>query len=252
MLTVWDIVCSHLGVTHMKAFIKKVLLLHLFCLHLAFFGFAFTSSALPTTSHSIIGDVMTYDIIIDVGHGGVDGGANINTILEKQLNLEIGTQLFEHLQQKNYQVGMTRIHDYALSDDYTSDKYLTRHRRDLRQRKLIADEINPHMFISVHMNMVNSHSVKGPTILYRDQAESYLLAQLLQQELNQLANVQRRSVQTNYYYLLKSVKPATIIAEIGFISHPQERALLMDSNYQKQIVQHIGQAIDHYFTLYPT
>lgn len=196
-------------------------------------------------------EVLVYDVIIDVGHGGIDGGASAANILEKQLNLEIGAALYQELHKKGYKVGITRLHDYALSDDSPFTHIQSRHRKDLAQRKLIADELRPKLFISIHMNMSSSSSARGPMILYQDRAESYLLADLLQTELNKLAQTRRQGKMTDYYFLLKHVTSPTIIAEVGYLSHPTERAKLQDPHFQTQTAQKMAEAIDHFFILYP-
>lgn len=194
--------------------------------------------------------IMEYDIIIDVGHGGVDGGAVSQQILEKELNLQIGILLYKRLQQKGYAVGITRLSDYALSDDSTN-KHLTRHSQDLRQRTLIANELKPKMFISLHANAAKSKKVRGPVIIYKQQAESYLLAELLQQEMNEFMNCHKSSRSGQRYYLLKSIEPSAIIAEVGYISNPEECKRLIDQNYQRELVEHIVNAIDEFFVVYP-
>jgi N-acetylmuramoyl-L-alanine amidase len=203
---------------------------------------------IPKQLHQQIFD---YDVIIDIGHGGIDGGTSHGEILEKNLNLEIGEKLYHDLKAKGYRVGITRLHDYALSDDSSYQGIKSRHRRDLKQRWLIAEGIKPKLFISIHVNYSASRSTRGPLILHQNQAESFLLAELLQQELNQLAQIDKRSIQSNYYYLLQNMCQPCLITEVGYISHPTERKKLQDPSYQQQIVEHISQAIHQFFILYP-
>ena len=48
-------------------------------------------------------------ILIDAGHGGMDGGASSkNGTVEKNINLSIATKLKESLQKIGYEVVMTR------------------------------------------------------------------------------------------------------------------------------------------------
>lgn len=196
--------------------------------------------------------LLNYDVIIDVGHGGIDGGTFYGAVLEKDLNLSIGIKLYHELKNLGYQVGITRVHDYALSDDYTSDKIKSRHKRDLTQRWLIAQGLRPKLFISIHVNYSSSKEPRGPMIIYQKKGESYLFATLLQRRLNQFTNQKQTSISSSKYFLLKTIKSPALIAEVGYISNPQERQLLQDDHYQKQLAQTITQAIEDYFTLYPT
>lgn len=195
--------------------------------------------------------LLNYDVIIDVGHGGIDSGTFYGTLLEKNLNLAFGLQLYHELKNMGYQVGITRMHDYALSDDYKAQRIRSRHQRDLTQRKLIGEGLRPKLFISLHVNYSSYKAARGPVIIYQKKGTSYLFAQLLQHYLNDIANKSQSSIPSSKYFLLQSVKSPTLIAEVGYISHPQERMLLQQPAYQKQVAQTIARAVEDYFTLYP-
>jgi hypothetical protein len=64
-------------------------------------------------------------IVIDAGHGGHDGGANIDGKLEKELVLQISKKLYEAFRDEGYDVYLTR----------SSDKFLT-----LGERTKVADK----------------------------------------------------------------------------------------------------------------
>jgi len=56
-------------------------------------------------------------ILIDAGHGGIDGGTSYKQFLEKDINLEIGRRLYVVLRSHGYRAILNRTGDYALSDD---------------------------------------------------------------------------------------------------------------------------------------
>jgi N-acetylmuramoyl-L-alanine amidase len=192
-----------------------------------------------------------YDVIIDIGHGGFDGGTNHGELLEKNLNLAIGSKLYQALKEKGYRVGVTRLHDYQLSDDSPYGHIKSRHRRDLKQRALIAEGLNPKVFVSIHINFASSPRLKGPMIIHQKEASSYLLAQLLQEELNQLTNTNGKTKATQNYFLLQNIKQPCLIAEVGFMSNPTERRKLQEESYQLQLAEHMAEAIENYLYLYP-
>jgi N-acetylmuramoyl-L-alanine amidase len=195
--------------------------------------------------------LLRFDVIIDVGHGGIDGGTSAGNILEKDLNLQISSRLYSELQKRGFQVGITRLHDYALSDDSPFQTIRSRHKRDLIQRKMIANELKPKVFLSIHMNHSPLRYVHGPLIIYQQRAESFLLAQQLQDSLNQTAQTNKSSYPSQRYYLLQTVQSPTMIAEVGYLSHRIEREKLVQPDYQQRIAVSIANAIEAYFFLYP-
>lgn len=233
-------------------FITLILFFHLLSLIVAPISSA-------TTAHSEEGEsspemrklMLEYDVIIDIGHGGIDGGTFYQDLLEKDLNLAIGSKLYHRLRAQGYQVGVTRLQDYALSDDSSFEWIRSRHIRDLKQRWLIAESLKPKAFISIHINFSPLRKTRGPVILHQRRAESYLLAELLQDELNQLAKTKKQMKATHDYYLLEKVTSPTLIAEVGYISHPSEREKLQNEKYQEHIVQKMAEALNTFFILYP-
>ena len=60
---------------------------------------------------SLIGKVIT----IDAGHGGTDGGASGNGIIEKDLTLDISQYMYNRFRELGIPVTMTRTTDETLS-----------------------------------------------------------------------------------------------------------------------------------------
>ncbi|EKY27835.1 putative N-acetylmuramoyl-L-alanine amidase [Clostridium celatum DSM 1785] len=62
-------------------------------------------------------------ILIDAGHGGIDGGAKSkNGTIEKDINLQIALKLKDCLEEKGYKVYMTRDSDEGLYEKGTTIK----------------------------------------------------------------------------------------------------------------------------------
>lgn len=192
-----------------------------------------------------------FDVVIDVGHGGIDGGTSAHGLLEKDLNLQIGKKLYKRLVEQGYNVGITRIHDYALSEDSRLQYIKSRHLRDLTQRKLIADALNPKLFISVHMNWSNSRRVHGPLVIYQASQKSYSLSQLLQQHLNDLYHVEKKPIRGNAYFLMKHLDMPSVIVELGYLSNSKDLAKVVDQKFQQEVADTLTHAIEEYFLLYP-
>ncbi len=192
-----------------------------------------------------------FDVIIDVGHGGIDGGTvSPNNLLEKDLNLQFGKKLYHKLMDQGYNVGITRIHDYALSDD-SRLAIRSRHLRDLTQRKLIADALKPKLFISIHMNAAAKKSRRGPIVIYQASEKSYAVAQLLQQHLNEVYKIEKWPMKGKSYFLMKHLEMPSVIVEVGYMSNPKDLAMLTDEAVQKRLIDAMAHSIGEYFLLYP-
>lgn len=100
------------------------------------------------------------DIILDVGHGGIDSGTMVGKYEEKDMNLAIAKKTYKSLVKKGYRVIINRTEDYALSDDNTWS-YGGRHRKDLAQRSGLANTINPRMMLSLHINWSKNRTHAG-------------------------------------------------------------------------------------------
>ena len=103
-------------------------------------------------------------IVIDPGHGGIDGGTNFGDTLEKDINLEVGLRLRDLLINKGATVVMTREIDESLDDHIVGNG--SRHREDLNTRVRIINESKADLFISIHVNHSKNEERLGPMVLY--------------------------------------------------------------------------------------
>ncbi|TXK84697.1 N-acetylmuramoyl-L-alanine amidase [Paenibacillus sp. N3.4] len=192
------------------------------------------------------------DILIDVGHGGIDSGALYGNYQEKDMNLAISKKTYKLLKKKGYRVIINRNTDYALSEDNTWSSG-SRHRKDLAQRSGIANLIKPKMMLSLHINWSGKPDRRGPLVIYQNQSDSILLANLLQQSLNRLYGTEELPVLGKKYYVLKHTRCPSVIVEMGFISNKADRKLLNDAHHQMHLAEAIAQAIEQYFAMiHPT
>ena len=189
------------------------------------------------------------DVIIDAGHGGVDGGASYQAIYEKEINLQIAKLLYEKLSQLGYQVVLNRSGDYALSEE---NKWLgspSRHRRDLAQRKQLAAELQAELMVSIHANWSHLTAKRGPLVLYQKNSQSFMLADMIQHSLNRMHKIKTKPKPGGEYYLLQHSLCPTIIVEVGFLSNAQDRRLLVNPREQAKIAASIASAIADYLLL---
>ncbi|QRG68970.1 N-acetylmuramoyl-L-alanine amidase family protein [Brevibacillus choshinensis] len=189
------------------------------------------------------------NILIDVGHGGVDSGTSFGELHEKNINLQVAKRLYQQLTDAGYRVALNRQEDIALSEENRWLNTRSRHLRDLAQRKNLAKELAPQMMISLHVNWSKDSRRRGPVVLYQSNEQSYMLAQLLQDSLNRLENTHEKPIKGGTYYVLKHSYCPTVIVEMGFISNAGDRSMLTDPRGQEKIAQAIKIAVSEYATL---
>lgn|GEM_PF-331490 len=185
-------------------------------------------------------------VLIDAGHGGIDGGTNIGTILEKDINLEVGKKLYALLRSQGIPAVLNRTGDYALSDDNRWHLSRSRHRRDLSQRRQLTDEIETTLFVSLHVNWARNSARHGPLVLHQNNGESALLAFCIQDALNRLHRTNEAPKYAKPFYLLNTIDEPAVIVEMGFLSHAGDREMLTNRVAQTRIAQSIAAALRQY------
>jgi N-acetylmuramoyl-L-alanine amidase len=183
------------------------------------------------------------DVLLDIGHGGIDSGTLHGNLHEKDINLEIGKITYKLLQDKGLRVLMNRMDDYSLSEENQWYKIRSRHLKDLAQRSHLANEIHPKAVISLHVNWASQDRAHGPVVLYQKTESSMQLAQCLQQSLNQLYRTESAPVYGKTYFLLKHIEVPTVIVEMGFISNRLDREQMTKPQKQQQLAQSIASGV---------
>ncbi len=182
------------------------------------------------------------DVLIDAGHGGIDGGTHWGDIMEKDINLAIARQLYLILRGHGVQAVLNRTGDYALSDDNRWQR-ASRHQRDLSQRGTLPDEIDAALFVSIHVNWAPDGHGRGAIVLHQREGRSVLLASCIQDSLNRLHRSAHRIRQGDVYYLLRKVDVPSVIVETGFLNDEGDRRLLTSPAGQTRIASAIADGI---------
>lgn len=185
-------------------------------------------------------------ILIDAGHGGIDGGTSYGDILEKDITLAISRRLFLLLRADGFDAILNRTADYAPSDENLWLRSRSRHLRDLAQRKELAETLPANVVVSIHINWAKSPSKHGPLVLYRQEGRSFLLAKTIQDQLNRLYGMKTIPVPGKPFYLLNKITATTVIVEAGFISSPADRAKLCTPKGQEEIAEAVANGIAAY------
>lgn len=171
-------------------------------------------------------------VILDPGHGGNDPGMVLDTVYEKDVNLQITEKLQNLLTDWGCSVFMTR----------EDDSYISLEDRVDLTRKQKAD-----LFLSIHLNAVDEDTVtSGIESYYNDSAcpGSRQLAEAVQKETVGQTGAKDRGARdgSGLYVVRNSAVPACLI-EAGFLTSDTERPLLLSEDYQTEIAEGIARGI---------
>ncbi|MDP4143674.1 MAG: N-acetylmuramoyl-L-alanine amidase CwlD [Bacillota bacterium] len=190
-------------------------------------------------------------IMLDPGHGGVDGGAVGNSgILEKHFNLSISTKLKQQLEAKGFKVVMTRDEDKGLYENNGTIR--KKKNEDLSNRCKLKESSKCNMFISIHMNMFPQTQYYGPQVWYSKNLQSKRLAHIIQksmvEDLHDKSNRVEKPALDSYKILRCVDDIPSVIIECGFLSNPTEEAKLRDDKYQTKVAESITRSIIEFYS----
>lgn len=155
-------------------------------------------------------------IIIDPGHGGDEPGAADHYLVEKDLNLDIGMQIAEYLQEKYLcTVALTRNTDTTLS---------------LSDRAKRANSIHADLFVSIHANAANNPEARGyvafcpvpQVVLDKKYKESRRICTAIHEKLEPIITdegMTTRGVKEANFHVLRETDMPAVLLENFFMSN---------------------------------
>ena len=180
-------------------------------------------------------------IVIDAGHGGIDGGVvgRVSGVKESDINLSISRCLQKEFEQAGFRVVQTRPTEAGLYGTATAGYK----KRDMQKRAEIIQENAPALVISVHQNFFSMTSRRGAQVFFRnDSSSSRTLACAIQTAFNEIPETAKKySALAGDYYVLNCSDYPSVIVECGFLSNPEDEALLITQDYQKKVASVIAQ-----------
>lgn len=175
-------------------------------------------------------------IVIDAGHGGVDGGASSCTgIPESRFNLEIALKLEDLLALLGRETVMIRREDVSV---YTKGETIAQKKvSDLKERVRITNETENAVLLSIHQNYFSDGRYSGAQVFYPKTPDSEALAGRLQKAFSAYLDPDnhRDAKVVKGVYLMDRIQCTAVLIECGFLSNPEEEARLRDPGYQRQL-----------------
>lgn len=219
-----------------------------------------------------------FRIVLDPGHGGIDGGAAGRKAVEKDIVLKVARKIGEAIEERGpFDVYYTRETDVFVAL-YERQAFAQRHKADL--------------FISVHADSLRQKHVRGATVYTLgkrasdglaqqiENSENFsdaigglavpesredvtgILAELTLRETNvfskgfssrlvdhlsekfTLINNPERSAA---FRVLKNAEIPGVLLELGYLSNREDEQLLMDSDWQTRIAGTVADAVADFF-----
>ena len=177
-------------------------------------------------------------LILDAGHGGEDGGAvSVTGVPESRVNLEIVQKLRDTLALYGVDPMVLREEDVSLHDPEAST-LREKKRSDLKNRVRAVEAVEGGTLLSIHQNSYPGSQYRGAQVFYAPTGGSRELAELLQTALReelQPDNDRQAKPIPESVYLMNHVSCPAVLVECGFLTNPEEEALLRDGGYQRQL-----------------
>ncbi len=170
-------------------------------------------------------------VVVDAGHGGEDPGAVVAGVREKDIVLDIVHRVFELARGGPVEVVLTRA----------TDRYV-----DLVERVRFAEEVGATLYLSVHANSLSDPRVRGIEVWVDNTRArgdpSWALARAVLEALIRETGAADRGVRSQKLYLRHTKLPAALV-EVGYLSNPTDRRLLLDPDYRARLAKGILEGI---------
>lgn len=201
-------------------------------------------------SSSWVSDKSLPVVVLDAGHGGMDGGCvSYNGVSEKVVNLNITLALRAMLEVYGYEVVLTRDSDKSIHDDGVTGLSAQK-KSDMKNRLEIINSNENAIAVSIHQNQFTDPAYSGAQMFYSEtNPDSMRLAQSLQQafvENLQPENKREIKLTGKDLYLIYYAEIPSVMVECGFLSNPAEADLLLTEEYQKKVAFTIFKGINSY------
>ncbi len=166
-------------------------------------------------------------VVIDAGHGGHDGGAVRNGLVEKRLCLDVAKRVETGLKSRGIKVAMTR----------RTDSFV-----ELGQRARVANRVPSSIFVSIHFNSTRRTLISGGEVYYRS-ARGRVLASAISRSIRSRVTGGARGIFYGNYKVLRDTKATAVLVECGYLSNKREASRCGTPAHRQKIADAIVQGI---------
>lgn len=191
-------------------------------------------------------------VIIDAGHGGVDGGTtSCSGITESVYNLQIALRLQDLMHLLGIKTTMVRTTDTSIHTE--GETIASKKISDLKNRVKLVENTQNSILISIHQNYYHDSRYAGAQVFYANKNMSHDFAVRMQNALvsGLRNNNTRKAKKADSIYLLQKITRPGILIECGFLSNPKEESMLRSDDYQKKLCVVIAAATSSYLFAKP-
>ena len=187
-------------------------------------------------------------IVLDPGHGGIDGGSvGVNTgIKESDLNLEIALKTKNFLEKLGISCILTRKDENGLYKIFGRGYK----QEDMNARREIIEKVDADGVISIHQNSFTESSARGINVYHAEdsQAGEVFAKDVLCCLDGQVDNV-KSLPKVGDFYMVNCTTAPSILVECGYLSNPSDEALLITSEYQNKLAYAIACGVLKFFNI---
>ncbi len=178
-------------------------------------------------------------IVIDPGHGGIDGGASKNGILEKDYTLKISKYMKDRFEKLGIPVSITR------DDDITLDPS-----NRVKKIKSFYGDGNDVIVISNHINAGGGDGLEIIYSLRNNDNLSKIIKKEIERTNQNFRKYYQRSLPSNpkkdYYYILRDTpNNESIIIEYGFVDSKGDDVNIIKNNW-KELAEAVVKGVSEY------
>ncbi len=175
-------------------------------------------------------EVYSRVVVVDPGHGGTDPGTTMNDLFEKDIVLDVGLQVEQFLNAsgENIKVYMTRDTDILVG---------------LYEIAKFTNEVDPDLFVSIHVNSAYPNRTAGGTETYYYNPASPEVADIIHKNLLNGTDLRDRKVKTAGFVVIRETELPAVLTEMAFISNPTEEALLRTAEFRTSVAQSLADGI---------
>jgi len=166
-------------------------------------------------------------VVIDAGHGGHDGGASRNGLVEKRLCLDVAKRVETSLKARGVRVVMTR----------RTDSFV-----ELGRRARVANRVPSSIFVSIHFNGSRQTLISGGEVYYRS-SKGRALASAISRAIKSRVTGGMRGIFHGNYKVLRDTAMTAVLVECGYISNKREAARCGTPAHRQKLAEAIVSGI---------